>query len=43
MISLVRTTLILLAIIASPFYALWVFGGWRMDKRGQNRFHRIRT
>lgn len=37
MIHAVRYLLIVGAIIASPFYGLWVLCGWIADKRAQRR------
>jgi hypothetical protein len=37
MTTLARHLLILAAILASPFYGVWIFGGWIADKRGQRR------
>jgi hypothetical protein len=37
MINLARRFLILCAILAFPFYVLWIGGGWLADKRAQRR------
>jgi nitrate/nitrite transporter NarK len=37
MTTLARHLLILAAILASPFYAAWIFGGWIADRLGQRR------
>lgn len=38
MVDLARRFLILAAILASPFYGLWIFGGWIADRRAQRKF-----
>lgn len=35
MIHLARYLMILMAILAAPFYWLWIFGGWIADRRAQ--------
>lgn len=40
MITLVRYILIAMAILAAPFYGLWIFAGWLADRRAQRRHAR---
>jgi len=40
MITLVRWLMIATTIALSPFYALWVAGGWIADKREHRRYQR---
>lgn len=37
MITIVTWLLILTAILLSPFYGLWIFGGWICDRREMRR------
>lgn len=38
MVTLARHALIVLAVMLSPAYALWIFGGWCADHAGQRRY-----
>ena len=41
MVTLVRYLMILVAILLSPFYALWVGGGWAADRLEKHRTHSL--